>query len=132
MDATLPAGASPAGRTVKVLEHCTDVLRRIHGVAHTLALTENPFDLASDQPCVLVGLDPADRERTGPVVPASARRDLRVIDDALTPGTRPFGAGADSRAGLPDTTLPSAAPRQPRCASSRTDWPQRLQRTAAD
>jgi multidrug efflux pump subunit AcrB len=63
LDLTLPAAAS-AERTRAVLDRCEAVLREINGVQDVLALTDNPFDQARNQGCILVRLAPADRKQT--------------------------------------------------------------------
>jgi multidrug efflux pump subunit AcrB len=62
LDVTLPAGAS-VERTSAVLERCAALLRGMQGVQDVLALTDHPFDRASNQACLLVRLAPADRRQ---------------------------------------------------------------------
>ncbi len=64
VDVTLPALASPA-RIDDALKRCETRLRGEPGVAHTLALSDNPFDRVRNRPCVLVGLAAADGKRAG-------------------------------------------------------------------
>lgn len=99
VDVTLPAGASPQ-RTDAVLRHCATELEKVAGVQHTLTLTDNPFDRATDRPCVLVQLAPAaKRQASREKIAADARTRLeKEIPEALmrlrdlsAPGVLPRG-----------------------------------------
>jgi multidrug efflux pump subunit AcrB len=57
LDLALPADAAKQ-RVVEVLKRCQAALRDVKGVQDTLALTDNPFDLVSARPCILVRLTP--------------------------------------------------------------------------
>jgi multidrug efflux pump subunit AcrB len=61
LDLALPVGAS-AERTRAGLDRCASLLRNIPGVEDVLALTDNPFDSARNQACILLRLAPGDRK----------------------------------------------------------------------
>jgi multidrug efflux pump subunit AcrB len=62
VDLTLPDSASPE-RAAHVLRKCADLVGRTAGVRDVLALSEDPFGLFADRPCVLVTLGPG-RDRS--------------------------------------------------------------------
>jgi multidrug efflux pump subunit AcrB len=55
IDAELPAGAS-VERTARTLERAAQLLRNMPGVLDVLALTEHPFSLVRNRPCLVVRL----------------------------------------------------------------------------
>jgi multidrug efflux pump subunit AcrB len=62
IDMQLPDGAS-LERTVEALAHAAKVVRKTQGIRQVLALTEHPFSLVRNRPCLIVGLEPkAQRE----------------------------------------------------------------------
>jgi multidrug efflux pump subunit AcrB len=60
IDAELPDGASTE-RTVQTLNRAAKVVRTAPGIRHVLTLTEHPFSLVRNQPCLIVGLAPRDQ-----------------------------------------------------------------------
>jgi multidrug efflux pump subunit AcrB len=62
IDAELPEGVS-AERTARNLEEAAELLRKTPGVQDVLALTEHPFSLARNRPCLVVGLTPKDQRK---------------------------------------------------------------------
>lgn len=63
LDVALPSTVSPE-RTEKVLLRSTEMLRETPGVQHVLALSENPFDLFGNGPCLLVRLRPSEQRKS--------------------------------------------------------------------
>jgi multidrug efflux pump subunit AcrB len=60
IDAQLPDSAS-AERTARILERASELLRKTSGVQDVLALTEHPFSLVRNRPCLVVRLTPKDQ-----------------------------------------------------------------------
>jgi multidrug efflux pump subunit AcrB len=60
IDAHLPASASME-RTVQTLTRAAKVVRTAPGIRHVLTLTEHPFSLVRNRPCLIVGLAPQDQ-----------------------------------------------------------------------
>ncbi len=60
IDAQLPDSAS-AERTIRTLERAAKLLRKTPGVQDVLALTEHPFSLVRNRPCLVVRLTPKDQ-----------------------------------------------------------------------
>jgi multidrug efflux pump subunit AcrB len=60
IDAQLPDGASMEC-TVQTLNRAAKVVRTAPGIRHVLTLTEHPFSLVRNRPCLLVGLAPRDQ-----------------------------------------------------------------------
>ena len=64
IDAELPESAS-AERTARTLERAAELLRKTPGVQDVLALTEHPFSLVRNRPCLVVRLNPKDQREFG-------------------------------------------------------------------
>jgi multidrug efflux pump subunit AcrB len=64
LDLDMPAAAS-AERTAAVLGRCEALVRAVPGVRHVLAMSENPFDVFGNRPCLLVLLTPAGQRKDG-------------------------------------------------------------------
>jgi RND family efflux transporter MFP subunit len=62
VDLDLPISAI-AESAARILNRCENLLRRTPEVEHVLALSENPFDLFSSGPCVLVRLTPVEKRK---------------------------------------------------------------------
>ena len=79
LDLDLPITAA-AEHTEKALRSCDRLLRAVPGVEHTLALTENPFDLFGSGPCILVRLvdQRIDREKVIDLI----RTRLAALEEA--------------------------------------------------
>ena len=60
VDVELPESASQE-RTIKTLDSATQLLRKTPGVSDVLALTEHPFSLVHNRPCLVVRLSPKDK-----------------------------------------------------------------------
>jgi multidrug efflux pump subunit AcrB len=102
VDVTLPLAASPQ-RIDDSLRRGDDLIRATAGVHHTLAFTDNPFDLAPGRPCLLVGLAPADGKRASR---EQLLRDLRArlgkeLPEALVRLRDLSAPGAFPRCGYP-------------------------------
>ena len=64
IDAELPESAS-AERTARTLERAAELVRKTPGVQDVLALTEHPFSLVRNRPCLVVRLTPKDQREFG-------------------------------------------------------------------
>jgi multidrug efflux pump subunit AcrB len=84
VDVQMPDSGS-AERTVKVLERAAKIVREAPGVQRVLALTEHPFTLVRNRPCLVVGLTPKDqREMSRQQIAEHMRGALRnEIPDAV-------------------------------------------------
>jgi multidrug efflux pump subunit AcrB len=81
IDVHLPDSASKE-RTVEALKRAAKVVRETPGIEHVLALTEHPFSLVRNRPCLIVGLAPNDRreaprEQVAERLRASLRGELQ-------------------------------------------------------
>lgn len=63
LDLQMP-GSVPAEGILETLTRCEKLVGDVAGVRDVLALTENPFDMLRNQPCILVRLAPADQRKT--------------------------------------------------------------------
>jgi multidrug efflux pump subunit AcrB len=101
-DVTLPAGASTE-RINDALKRCEQLLRGVAGVQHTLSLTDNPFDLARERPCVLAQLTPADTQpaRREKIVADMRARLGKELPQALVRMRDLSGPGRFPRCGYP-------------------------------
>jgi RND family efflux transporter MFP subunit len=101
LDVDLPSGAS-AERVEKVLSHSTELLRQTAGVQHVLAMTENPFDLFGNGPCLLVRLsDSAERKTSREAMIQAIRKRLDTIMEMTVRVRDLSGAGGFPRCGYP-------------------------------
>jgi multidrug efflux pump subunit AcrB len=80
IDAEMPEAAS-AERTAQTLEHAAGLVRQMQGVQGVLSLTEHPFALDRNRPCLVVGLDGKgqqrpDRERIASAVRLALREQV--------------------------------------------------------
>jgi multidrug efflux pump subunit AcrB len=84
IDMQMPDDASME-RTVKALERAAKVVRMTPGIRHVLALTEHPFSLVRNRPCLIVGLEPqAQRELHREQIAERLRASLRnAIQEAV-------------------------------------------------
>jgi RND family efflux transporter MFP subunit len=62
LDLDLPVSAS-AEQAERTLSRADKLLRSLPGVEHVLSLSENPFDLFSGGPCILLRLTPAEQRK---------------------------------------------------------------------
>lgn len=89
----------PPARVREVLAACATVASQVAGVGNRLTLTESPFGLAAEQPCLLVDLLPA-KQRQRAEVGAALRAKLReALPDVPV---RLAGAGGDFVLSGPD------------------------------
>jgi RND family efflux transporter MFP subunit len=101
LDLHLPASAS-AERALQVLKHCQTLLRPLPGVQDVLAMSDNPFDLFGDGPCILVRLTPAEKRKAGREEVARAIRAKLDEFKELTLRLRDLsGPGRFPRCGYP-------------------------------
>ncbi len=120
LDVDPPVGAS-ADRTATLLWRAEQSLRRLTGVRNVLALSEQPFDRDRDQPCLLVGLGPANG------APVDRERLIRKIREESTTARPAAGvrgrdlsaADRSRRFELPHSTSRSSGRIAPACSS----WP---------
>lgn len=77
IDVSLPESAS-AERTVQTLERATELLRKTPGVLEVLALSDHPFSLVRNRPCLVVRMTPKDqRELDREQIAAKVREALQ-------------------------------------------------------
>jgi multidrug efflux pump subunit AcrB len=101
LDVELPASAS-AQRTQQVLKQCATVAERTAGVRHVLTLTENPFDHAAHQPCILVALDGERKQPGHDEIAAHLRKQLaEEVRDAVVRVRDLSGPGDFPHCGYP-------------------------------
>ena len=81
IDAELPESAS-AERTAQTLERAAELLRKTPGVQDVLALTEHPFSLVRNRPCLVVRLTPKDQRELGREQIAGNVRDRAAEPDS--------------------------------------------------
>jgi RND family efflux transporter MFP subunit len=101
LDVHPPAGAS-AQRTLQVLKRCAAMLRQTPGVQDVLAMSENPFDLFSNDSSILARLTPAEKRKAGREEVIEAVR--RKLDEVrmMTPRLRDLsGPNRFPRCGYP-------------------------------
>src|SRR5262249_28570435 len=99
LDLTLPAAAS-AERTDAGLKRCDQLLRITPEVQQRLALSDNPFDRATNRPCLLVRLVAADGGRAQIVQDLRARLG-KEVPEALVRLRDLSGPGRFPRCGYP-------------------------------
>ena len=80
IDVELPPSAS-AERTTQTLERAAELVRKTPGVLDVLALTEHPFSLVRNQPCIVVRLSSKEqrelsREQLADVVRSALRNQI--------------------------------------------------------
>jgi multidrug efflux pump subunit AcrB len=101
LDVALPAGASKE-RVVEVLKRCQAALRDVKGVQVTLALTDNPFDVAPARPCILVRLmPPGQRQSSREEMIRTIRTRLGEIREMALRVRDLSGPGGFPRCGYP-------------------------------
>jgi RND family efflux transporter MFP subunit len=101
LDVGLPAAIS-IERTEKVLGQCTKLLREMPEIQHVLALTENPFDLFGNGPCLLLRLTPAEKRKTSrEALIQSIRKRLDEIKDMSLRVRDLSGSAGFPRCGYP-------------------------------
>lgn len=82
LDLDVPVTVAPEPME-KVLSRCDELLRRVSGVEHVLALSANPFDLFGGGPCVLVRLRSAEQRKTArEKVVEAIRTRLEALEEA--------------------------------------------------
>ncbi len=92
VDLDLPGG--PADRAALILEQSETVLRKLPGVRHVLALSQNPFDPFGGPPCLLVLLNTAGQREDPPGGdPQDDPDQAGQKGGGNRAGARPFGAG---------------------------------------
>jgi multidrug efflux pump subunit AcrB len=83
LDLQYPEPAS-AERMRENLASCEKLLRDVPGVQDVLAVSTNPFDIFSDQPCILMRLAPGDQPKVGrEEITRNVRTKLEKIPDAM-------------------------------------------------
>jgi RND family efflux transporter MFP subunit len=82
LDLDLPLSAS-AEQTERILSRADELLRSLPGIEHVLRLGENPFDLFSGGPCILLRLTPAEQRKLGRrMVIDSIREGFAAVEGA--------------------------------------------------
>jgi RNA polymerase sigma factor (sigma-70 family) len=83
LDVPMPDNAS-VERKHETLLRCDKLLRKVAGVEDVLVLTENPFEIIRNQPCILVRLTPAGKRKASrDELMATIRTRLEKIPDVL-------------------------------------------------
>jgi RND family efflux transporter MFP subunit len=101
LDVDLPPGVS-LDHTEKALGRATELLRKTPGVQHVLALSENPFDLFGNGPCLLVRLSPAGQRTTSrEAVIETIRKRLAEVAEMMVRVRDLSGPGRFPRCGYP-------------------------------
>lgn len=101
IDAELPGGAS-AELTARTLGRAAELLRKTPCVQGVLALTEHPFSLVRNRPCLVVRLAPKDHRELGRGrVAADVRAALLEIPEAVFRPSVPSAAGGFPVYGFP-------------------------------
>jgi RND family efflux transporter MFP subunit len=109
LDLDFPAGTSTE-RIFQGLSRCEALLRRVPGVQHVLALSENSFDLFGSGPCVLAQLTPAgERKAAREEVILTLRTRLDEVKEMRLRVRDLSGPGRFPRCGYPIDLAVSAA-----------------------